>query len=74
MDTSSALKIVSVTRNDGSRDREAVQEIPSEKAGDYTDVNSIYYTSKFDPKWYISNATLNVIPTPASGQSALESI
>lgn len=70
MDTSSALKIVSVTRNDGSRDREAVQ-VFSEKAGDYTDVNSIYYTSKFDPKWYISNATLNVIPTPANGQSAL---
>ena len=70
MDTSSALKIVSVTRNDGSRDREAVQ-VSSEKAGDYTDVNSIYYTSKFDPKWYISNATLNVIPTPANGQSAL---
>lgn len=70
MDTSSALKIVSVTRNDGSRDREAVQ-VPSEKAGDYTDTNSIYYTSKFDPKWYISNATLNVIPTPANGQSAL---
>lgn len=70
MDTSSALKIVSVTRNDGSRDREAVQVL-SERAGDYTDVNSIYYTSKFDPKWYISNATLNVIPTPANGQSAL---
>ena len=31
-----------------------------EKAGDYTDVNSIYYSS-FDPKWYLD---LNVIPTP----------
>ena len=70
MNTSSALKIISVTRNDGSRNREALQ-ISSSKAGDYTDTNSIYYTSKFDPKWYISNATLNVIPTPASGQSAL---
>lgn len=70
MSTSNALKIVSVTRNDGSRDREALQ-IPSSKAGDYTDTNSIYYTSKLDPKWYISNATLNVIPTPAAGQSAI---
>tara|TARA_Y100000593_G_C4305076_1_gene335350 strand:- start:1093 stop:2388 length:1296 start_codon:yes stop_codon:yes gene_type:complete len=69
MDTSNALKILSVTRNDGSRDRIALQ-IPSWKAGDYTDTNSIYYTSKLDPKWYISNATLNVIPTPAAGQSA----
>ena len=70
MSTSNALKIVSVTRNDGSRNRIAV-EVPVESAGDYLDANSIYYTSKYDPKWYISNGTLNVIPTPAAGQSAL---
>ena len=70
MSTASVLKIVSITRNDGSRDRKAT-EINSEDVGDYTDVNSIYYTSKLDPKWYISNGTLNVIPTPAAGQSAL---
>ena len=70
MSTSNALKIVSVTRNDGSRNRIAV-EVPVESAGDYLDANSIYYTSKYDPKWYISDGTLNVIPTPAAGQSAL---
>jgi len=70
MSTASALKIVSVTRNDGSRNRTAM-EISPEDAGDYTDVNSIYYTSKLDPKYYIENGTLNVIPTPANGQSAL---
>jgi hypothetical protein len=70
MSTSDVLKIVSVTRNDGSRNREAM-EVEPENADDYTDSSSIYYTSKFDPKWYISNDTLNVIPTPAAGQSAL---
>jgi len=70
MSTSAVLQLVSVTRNDGSRDRTAL-EVPVESAGDYLDSNSIYYTSKFDPKYYISNDTLNVIPTPASGQSAL---
>tara|TARA_R100001510_G_scaffold18041_1_gene15410 strand:- start:131 stop:985 length:855 start_codon:yes stop_codon:yes gene_type:complete len=70
MSTASVLQIVSVTRNDGSRDRKAIEILP-EDAGDYTDVNSIYYTSKLDPKYFIANGTLNVIPTPASGQSAL---
>tara|TARA_A100001201_G_scaffold142026_1_gene139049 strand:- start:360 stop:1214 length:855 start_codon:yes stop_codon:yes gene_type:complete len=70
MSTTSVLQIVSVTRNDGSRDRKAIQ-IKPENAGDYTDVNSIYYTSKLDPKYYIENDTLKVIPTPANGQSAL---
>jgi hypothetical protein len=70
MSTASVLKIVSVTRNDGSRNRKAMQ-IQPEDAGDYTDVNSIYYTSKLDPKYYVENGTLNVIPTPANGQSAL---
>jgi len=70
MSTASVLEIVSVTRNDGSRDRKAT-EIKAEDAGDYTDVNSIYFTSKLDPKYYIQSGTLNVIPTPANGQSAL---
>ena len=70
MSTASVLQIVSVTRNDGSRDRKAIK-IKPEDAGDYTDVNSIYYTSKLDPKYYIENDTLKVIPTPANGQSAL---
>tara|TARA_Y100000768_G_scaffold313794_1_gene248589 strand:+ start:138 stop:992 length:855 start_codon:yes stop_codon:yes gene_type:complete len=70
MSTASVLQIVSVTRNDGSRDRKATEILP-EDAGDYTDVNSIYYTSKLDPKYYVANGTLNVIPTPANGQSAL---
>ena len=60
MSTTSVLQIVSVTRNDGSRDRKAIQ-IKPENAGDYTDVNSIYYTSKLDPKYYIENDTLKVI-------------
>ena len=70
MSTASVLQIVSVTRNDGSRDRKAIQ-IKPENVGDYTDVNSIYYTSKLDPKYYIENDTIKVIPTPANGQSAL---
>ena len=70
MSTTSVLQIVSVTRNDGSRNRKAI-EIRPEDAGDYTDTNSIYFTSKLDPKYYIENDTLNVIPTPANGQSAL---
>ena len=70
MSTASVLKIVNVTRNDGSRNRKAI-EIKPEDAGDYTDINSIYYTSKLDPKYYVESGTLNVIPTPANGQSAL---
>ena len=70
MSTASVLQIVSVTRNDGTRNRKAM-EISPEDAADYTDVNSIYYTSKLDPKYYVESGTLNVIPTPANGQSAL---
>ena len=67
---SPVLKIVNVTRSDASRYREALQ-VPLAKADDYTDVNSLYYTSKLDPKWYIKNNTLHVIPTPSDAQPAI---
>lgn len=70
MDTTNTVLIESVTRNDGTRSRKA-SVIDEADADDYQDVNSIYYTSKLDPVYYISNDTLHVIPTPASGQSAL---
>ena len=70
MDTTNTVLIESVTRNDGTRSRKA-SVIDEANADDYQDVNSIYYTSKLDPVYYISNDTLHVIPTPASGQSAL---
>jgi len=64
------LHIHSVVRGDGARNRKAT-EIASDDSADYTDVNSIYYTSKFDPKYYIENDALNVIPTPTSSQTAI---
>lgn len=70
MDTTNTVLIESVTRNDGTRSRKA-SVIDEANADDYQDVNSIYYTSKLDPVYYISNDTLHVIPTPANGQSAL---
>jgi hypothetical protein len=66
----SVLKVVNVTRSDATRHREALQ-VPLAKVPDYTDVNSLYYTSKLDPKWYVSNNTLNVIPTPSDAQPAI---
>jgi hypothetical protein len=66
----SVLHIHSVVRGDGTRNRKAI-EIESDDADDYTDVNSIYYTSKFDPKYYVENDVLKVIPTPTSSQTAL---
>ena len=69
LDMESVLGLSSVTRNDGTRDRVAV-EILAENAGDYTDTNSIYYTSKLDPKFYIKNDTLNVIPVPTNSETA----
>lgn len=70
LSVSDILKVASVTRGDGSRQRVAL-EIEPERADEYTDVNSIYYTSKLDPKYYISNSTLNVIPTPTADETAI---
>lgn len=69
LSVSDILKVASVTRGDGSRQRVAL-EIEPERADEYTDVNSIYYTSKLDPKYYISNSTLNVIPIPTASETA----
>jgi fructose-specific phosphotransferase system component IIB len=63
------LQLHSVVRNDGTRNRKAM-EIEVDDVADYTDANSIYYTSKLDPKWYISNDTLHVIPTPTASETA----
>ena len=64
------LKIVSITRTDGSVARECI-EIPPYKVGLYGDTNSIYYTSKLDPKYYIENNTLNILPIPTASQTAV---
>lgn len=69
LSVSDILKVASVTRGDGSRQRVAL-EVEPERADEYTDVNSIYYTSKLDPKYYISNSVLNVIPTPTAIETA----
>ena len=69
LDTSAILKVISVTRNDGARGRHATR-ILSNLKDDYTDVNSIYYTSKYDPKYYIENDILNIIPTPTASETA----
>ena len=53
MDTTNTVLIESVTRNDGTRSRKA-SVIDEANADDYQDVNSIYYTSKLDPVYYIS--------------------
>lgn len=67
--TENVLKICSVSRNDGTRSRECV-EIDSIDRHDLSDSNSIYYTSKFDPKYYILDDTLNVYPTPTASETA----
>lgn len=69
LSTEDVLKISSVTRYDGSRSRECV-EINSSERHNLDDVNSIYYTSKFDPKYYVLDNTLNVFPTPTATQTA----
>lgn len=63
------LEVVSVTRSDGSMSRACIRIEPT-KVGLYQDVNSIYYTSKLDPKYYIENDTLKVLPTPTNAQTA----
>lgn len=67
LDLVNTLKVVSVSRNDGTRDREAL-EVNPEDVANYTDANSIYYTSKLDPKYYVSEGTLYIIPTPTNSQ------
>lgn len=69
LSTADVLKISSVTRYDGSRSRECV-EINSSERHNLDDVNSIYYTSKFDPKYYVLDSTLNVFPTPTASETA----
>jgi hypothetical protein len=66
------LSIVSVTRKDAdsSGQLRLCLEIPEYKAGQYSDVNSIYYTSKLDPKYYVANNILSVIPEPTANQTA----
>jgi len=63
------LKVCSVTRNDGARNREC-SEINSADRDNYADINSIYYTSKFDPVYYILDNTLNILPTPTGSETA----
>ena len=63
------LKVCSVTRNDGTRNREC-SEINSADRDNYADINSIYYTSKFDPVYYILDNTLNILPTPTASETA----
>tara|TARA_R100000808_G_C2155217_1_gene167125 strand:+ start:10952 stop:13642 length:2691 start_codon:yes stop_codon:yes gene_type:complete len=70
LDTSSILSIVSVTRGDGTRNREAL-EVAFENFDDYKDTNSIYYSSKFDPVYSIINDTLYVQPEPTATQNAV---
>jgi hypothetical protein len=67
--TENVLKICSVSRNDGTRSREC-DEIDSVDRHNLSDANSIYYTSKFDPKYYILDDTLNVYPTPTASETA----
>jgi len=63
------LDIVSVTRTDGSVVRNCERVSPT-KVGLYTDVNSIYYTSKLDPKYYIETDILKILPTPTNSETA----
>jgi hypothetical protein len=69
LSTANVLRISSVARYDGSRSRECV-EINSSERHNLDDVNSIYYTSKFDPKYYVLDSTLNIFPTPTASQTA----
>lgn len=69
LDTSDILRIISVVRNDGTRNRPAKQ-VPYDKIDDYSDVNSIYYTSKLDPVYSIIDDTLHVVPTPTASETA----
>ena len=63
------LKVCSVTRNDGTRNREC-SKVNSADRDNYADINSIYYTSKFDPVYYILDNTLNILPTPTASETA----
>ena len=70
LDTSDIIKIVAVTRGDGTRNRDA-SEVPFEDFDDYKDANSIYYSSKFDPVYSIINDTLYVQPEPTASENAV---
>ncbi len=66
------LHIASVTRLDADSGGQArsCTEIPEELVGQYEDVNSIYYTTKLDPKYYVANNILSVLPEPTANQTA----
>ena len=63
------LSVVSVTRTDGTVIRNCIRVHPT-KVGLYGDANSIYYTSKLDPKYYIETDILKVLPTPTNAEPA----
>ena len=63
------MKVCSVTRSDSVRSR-ICDEIDARERHDLNDANSIYYTSKLDPKYYVLNNTLHVYPTPTNAQAA----
>jgi len=67
------LSVVSVTRLDANSNGRArsCAEIPEELVGQYEDTNSIYFTTKLDPKYYVSNNVLSVLPAPTANQTAL---
>tara|TARA_X000001382_G_scaffold79573_2_gene55887 strand:+ start:18321 stop:20630 length:2310 start_codon:yes stop_codon:yes gene_type:complete len=67
---SGVLGVSSVVRSDGTRTRNA-DEISPEFLADLSDVNSIYFTNKFDPKYYVSDNILKVYPLPSDTEQAI---
>jgi hypothetical protein len=69
LDLANVLKINYITRFDGTRDKIATETSPQFAAA-HEDENSIYFTNEFDPKYYIKDNILHVIPEPSNAQPA----
>lgn len=65
--------VLNVWRENGTAlQYEAATQIPPELRWRVTDTESLHYRSKFNPGWYMTGKTLNVVPitTDSSGEKA----
>jgi|TARA_R100000482_G_C5131491_1_gene152251 hypothetical protein len=65
------LNITEVVRKDndsGNNKKRLCQRIPNIRKYDLSDTNSIYFTNKYGPKYYIQNGKLFIYPDPTASE------
>jgi hypothetical protein len=65
------LNITEVVRRDNDSNnskKRLCQRIANSRKHDLSDTNSIYFTNKYGPKYYIQNGTLFIYPDPTSSE------